>query len=144
MDYRDILGITKKKPKKKNQKKIIHESPKPSIADKLEKQFGPLNEWTSKPPTEKRWSGAYTAKDGLTEFERKGGKDNVNEGPAGEYAKAYSNVKSTFSDFWDAVGDFQLLLKQKGLRKHQVALKKEWLRVEKFYKFFFKMMDKLQ
>ena len=144
MDYRDILGITKKKPKKKNQKKIIHESPKPSIADKLEKQFGPLNEWTSKPPTEKRGSGAYTAKDGLTEFERKGGKDNVNEGPAGEYAKAYSNVKSTFSDFWDAVGDFQLLLKQKGLRKHQVALKKEWLRVEKFYKFFFKMMDKLQ
>ena len=144
MDYRDILGITKKKPKKKNQKKIIHESPKPSIADKLEKQFGPLNEWTSKPPTEKRWSGAYTAKDGLTEFERKGGKDNVNEGPAGEYAKAYSNVKSTFSDFWDAVGDFQLLLKQKGLRKQQVALKKEWLRVEKFYKFFFKMMDKLQ
>ena len=144
MDYRDILGITKKKPKKKNQKKIIHESPKPAIADKLEKQFGPLNEWTSKPPTEKRWSGAYTAKDGLTEFERRGGKDKVNEGPAGEYAKAYSAVKVTYSDFWDAVGDFQVLLKQKGLRKHQQQLNKEWTRVEKFYKFFFKMMDKLQ
>ena len=31
------------------------------------------------PPTEKRWSGAYSAKDGLTEFERRGGKDFVNE-----------------------------------------------------------------
>ena len=86
----------------------------------------------------KRWSKPFNSEP--TEFE----KEQMNEGPAGEYAKAYSNVKSTFSDFWDAVGDFQLLLKQKGLRKHQVALKKEWLRVEKFYKFFFKMMDKLQ
>ena len=30
------------------------------------------------------------------------------------------------------------------LRKHQQQLNKEWTRVEKFYKFFFKMMDKLQ
>ena len=40
MDYRDILGIPKKQSKKKNQKKIIHESPKPSITNELEKQFG--------------------------------------------------------------------------------------------------------
>ena len=80
----------------------------------------------------------------LKEKLKKIGGGHLVEGPAGEYAKAYSNVKSTFSDFWDAVGDFQVLLKMKGLRKHQVALKKEWLRVEKFYKFFFKMMDKLQ
>ena len=145
MDYRDILGIPKKKPKKKIQKKVIHESPKPSVTNNLEKQFGPLNEWGKVDTGPKRWSKPMDS--GLTEFEKEGGMDKVdfvNEGPAGEYAKAYSNVKSTFSDFWDAVGDFQLLLKQKGLRKHQVALKKEWLRVEKFYKFFFKMMDKLQ
>ena len=140
MDYRDILGLPKKQPKKKVTKKPT----KPSITEKLSKQFGPLNEWSEVDTGPKRWSGAYSSEDGLTEFEREGGKDKVNEGPAGEYAKAYSNVKSTFSDFWDAVGDFQLLLKQKGLRKQQVALKKEWLRVEKFYKFFFKMMDKLQ
>ena len=140
MDYRDILGFSKKqKPKKK-----VTKPSKPTITDNLTEQFGQLNEWSKKPPTEKRWSKKFNGDKGLTEFEQRGGKDNVNEGPAGEYAKAYSNVKSTFSDFWDAVGDFQLLLKQKGLRKHQVALKKEWLRVEKFYKFFFKMMDKLQ
>ena len=105
-----------------------------------------LLEWndTSHRNAPKRWSKSMNDSSGLTEFEETGGKDNVNEGPAGEYAKAYSAVKATYSDFWDAVGDFQLLLKQKGLRKHQLALKKEWLRVEKFYKFFFKMMDKLQ
>ena len=134
MDYRDILGLPKKQPKKKVTKKPT----KPSITEKLSNEFGPLNEWSQVDTGPKRWSKPMES--GLTEFE----KDQMNEGPAGEYAKAYSNVKSTFSDFWDAVGDFQLLLKQKGLRKHQVALKKEWLRVEKFYKFFFKMMDKLQ
>ena len=135
MDYRDILGFSKKKTKKKN---VTPKSLKPSITEKLSNEFGPLNEWSEVDTGPKRWSKPMES--GLTEFE----KDQMNEGPAGEYAKAYSNVKSTFSDFWDAVGDFQLLLKQKGLRKHQVALKKEWLRVEKFYKFFFKMMDKLQ
>ena len=140
MDYRDILGLPKKQPKKKVTKKPT----KPSITEKLSKQFGPLNEWSEQNTGPKRLSKKFNGSQGLTEFERKGGKDNVNEGPAGEYAKAYSNVKSTFSDFWDAVGDFQLLLKQKGLRKHQQQLNKEWTRVEKFYKFFFKMMDKLQ
>ena len=71
MNYRDMLGM----PKKKAKKKVIPEQPKPSITEKLSNEFGPLNEWTLKPPTEKRWSGAFTAKDGLTEFERKGGKD---------------------------------------------------------------------
>ena len=134
MDYRDILGLPKKQPKKKVSKKPSN----PSVVENLSKEFGPLNEWSEIDTGPKRWTKPM--EDGLTEFE----KEQMNEGPAGEYAKAYSNVKSTFSDFWDAVGDFQLLLKQKGLRKHQVALKKEWLRVEKFYKFFFKMMDKLQ
>ena len=134
MDYRDILGLPKKQPKKK----VIKKPTKPSITEKLTKEFGSLNEWSEQDTGPKRWSKSMDTS--LTDFE----KEKMNEGPAGEYAKAYSNVKSTFSDFWDAVGDFQLLLKQKGLRKHQVALKKEWLRVEKFYKFFFKMMDKLQ
>ena len=138
MKYRDILGFSKSK------KKVIKEQSKPKKNKIIENVKQELNEWHHQPPTEKRWSKKFNGNQGLTEFEQRGGKDNVNEGPAGEYAKAYSNVKSTFSDFWDAVGDFQLLLKQKGLRKHQVALKKEWLRVEKFYKFFFKMMDKLQ
>ena len=75
MKYRDMLGF----PKKKAKKVVAPKPPKPSITKKLKEEFGPLNEWTSKPPTEKRWSGAYTSKDGLTEFERKGGKDSLNE-----------------------------------------------------------------
>jgi hypothetical protein len=76
MDYRDILGI----PKKKTKKVVTPQPPKPSITEKLSNEFGPLNEWSAKPPTEKRWSGAYSNNNsGLTEFERKGGKDSINE-----------------------------------------------------------------
>ena len=90
MDYRDILGI----PKKKTKKVVTPQPPKPSITEKLSNEFGPLNEWSAKPPTEKRWSGAYSNNNsGLTEFERKGGKDNVNEGPAYEYARSTKNSK---------------------------------------------------
>ena len=67
------------------------------------------------------------------------------EGPAADYAKSYKKIKKTYGAFWDAVHDFESLLKSKGLRKHQSALNKEWKKgPERFYKFFFKMMDKLQ
>ena len=136
MKYRDMLGF----PKKKAKKKVIPEQPKPSIAAKLKEQFGSLNEWSEVDTGPKRWSGS-----GLTEFERKGGKDNVNEGPAGEYAKAYTDVKKTYGAFWDSVHEFEYLLKSKGLGKHAKELNKQYKNtVEKFFKFFFKMMDKLQ
>ena len=71
--------------------------------------------------------------------------DTINEGPAGEYAKAYSNVKKTYGAFWDSIHAFESLLKSKGLGKHAKELNKQYkVGVEKFYKFFFKMMDKLQ
>ena len=139
MDYRDILGFSKKqKPKKK-----VTKPSKPTITDNLAEQFGPLNEWSAKPPTEKRWSKKFNGSQGLTEFERRGGKDNVNEGPAGDYAKAYTNVKKTYGLFWDAVKDFESLLVKKGLRRHAKDLDRQYKGVEKFYKFYFKMMDKL-
>ena len=78
MNYRDMLGFPKK-PKKKVEKKVAPKPTVPPVTELLKKEFGQLNEWTSKPPTEKRWSGAFTAKDGLTEFETKGGKDSINE-----------------------------------------------------------------
>ena len=112
---------------------------------KLKKEFGPLNEWSEVDTGPKRWGGAFTAKDGLTEFERKGGKDNVNEGPAGEYAKAYTDVKKTYGAFWDSVHEFEYLLKSKGLGRHAKDLNRQYKgSVEKFFKFFHKMMDKLQ
>ena len=111
MNYRDMLGM----PKKKEKKKVIPEQPKPSITEKLSNEFGPLNEWTLKPPTEKRWSGAFTAKDGLTEFERKGGKDNVNEGPAYEYSKFIKKIEKSRDSFGKDVLNFYELLRKKGL-----------------------------
>ena len=47
----------------------------------------------SAPPREKRWSGAYSGPDGLTEFERNGGKDFINEIKRGEYATIYDMKK---------------------------------------------------
>ena len=111
MNYRDMLGF----PKKKAKKKVIPKQPKPSITEKLSNEFGPLNEWTLKPPTEKRWSGAFTAKDGLTEFERKGGKDNVNEGPAYEYSKFIKKIEKSRDSFGKDVLNFYELLRKKGL-----------------------------
>ena len=144
MDYRDILGIPKKQSKKKNQKKIIHESPKPSITNKLEKQFGPLNEWSSKPPTEKRWSKKFNGSQGLTEFEQRGGKDKVNEGPAYDYAQQWDNVKKTYGAFWDSVHDLEDLLQSKGMGRDAKKVNQMYKKnVEGFYKFVYKLIGKL-
>ena len=70
MNYRDMLGF----PKKKTKKKVIPEQPKSSVTEKLKEEFGPINEWSEVDTGPKRWSGS-----GLTEFERKGGKDSINE-----------------------------------------------------------------
>ena len=73
MNYRDILGFSKKK-QKIVKKAITPTPPKPSITKKLKEEFGPLNEWGKVDTGPKRWTGS-----GLTEFEQQGGKDNVNE-----------------------------------------------------------------
>ena len=120
---------------------------KKPLKDMLKKIGGShlLNEWTGKPSGAKRWSKSMDGSSGLTEFERKGGKDYVNEGPAGDYGRAYTKVKKSYGLFWDAVRDFEDLLKDKGLRRHAKDLNRQYKgSVEKFYKFFFKMMDKLQ
>ena len=139
MDYRDILGFSKKQ---KSKKKAVKTS-KPTLTDNLAEQFGPLNEWSVKPPTAKRWSKSFNGKNGLTEFEGKGGKDNINEGPAAEYAKSHQRVKKAYAEFWDSIADFQRLLINKGLKSHGRQLDKAYKGVDKFYKFYFKMMDKL-
>ncbi len=65
------------------------------------------------------------------------------EGPAADYAKSYAKIKKTYGAFWDAVKDFESLLVKKGLRRHAKDLDRQYSGVEKFYKFYFKMMDKL-
>ena len=135
MNYRDMLGF----PKKKVEKRVGPTPTAPPVTKLLKKEFGPLNEWSEVDTGPKRWSKPFNSN--VTEFE----KSQMNEGPAGEYAKAYTDVKKTYGAFWDSVHEFESLLKSKGLGRHAKELNKQYkVGVEKFYKFFFKMMDKLQ
>ena len=135
MKYRDMLGF----PKKKEKKQVIPEEPKPSVTELLKKEFGQLNEWSEVDTGPKRWSGS-----GLTEFERKGGKDNVNEGPAYEYAKQWDNVKKTYGAFWDSVHDLESLLQSKGMGRDAKKVNQLYKKnVEGFYKYIYKLIGKL-
>ena len=139
MDYRDILGLPKK-PKKKVEKKVAPKPTAPPVTELLEKEFGKLNEWSEVDTGPKRWFKKMD-EEGLTEFE----KSQMNEGPAYDYAKQWDNVKKTYGAFWDSVHEFESLLKSKGLGRHAKEVNKQYKNtVEKFFKFFFKMMDKLQ
>ena len=104
MNYRDILGIPRK-PKKKVEKRVAPKLTTPPVTELLKKEFGQLNEWGKVNTGPKRWSGAYTAKDGLTEFERQGGKDNVNEGPAYEYANSWSKFEKAYMQLQKATDE---------------------------------------
>ena len=126
-------------PKKKAKKKVIPQPPKPSVADKLTEEFGPLNEWSEVDTGPKRWSGS-----GLTEFEKQGGKDNVNEGPAYDYAKQWDNVKKTYGAFWDSVHDLESLLNSKGMGRDAKKVNQLYKKnVEGFYKYIYKLIGKL-
>ena len=109
MKYRDMLGF----PKKKAKKMITPKPPKPSITKKLKEE---LNEWndTTFKSLPKRWSKPFN--NNLTEFERKGGKDNVNEGPAYEYAKYTKNIEKAEKQLEKHVMTFKKVLEKKGLK----------------------------
>ena len=131
-------------PKKKSKKKVIPEQPKPSVVDKLTEEFGSLNEWSVQDTGPKRWSGS-----GLTEFERKGGKDNVNEGPAYEYAKYTKNIEKAEKQLEKHVMTFKKVLEKKGLKDqaNQVGF---WYvsyvngGIKSFINLFERMLRKLQ
>ena len=139
MDYRDMLGFSKKQPKKKVEKKVAPKPTTPPVTELLKEEFGPLNEWSEVDTGPKRWSGAFTAKDGLTEFERKGGKDNVNEGPAYEYGDQISKIDKLYDVYWDAVKDLGRTLEKKGQRKLAKELYMKYRKqVSKFSQWFSK------
>ena len=139
MKYRDMLGF----PKKKAKKKVIPQPPKPSVTTELKEEFGPLNEWSEVDTGPKRWGKSFGG-DGLTEFERKGGKDNVNEGPAYDYAQQWDNVKKTYGAFWDAVHDLESLLQSKGMGRDAKKVNQLYKKnVEGFYKYIYKLIGKL-
>ena len=135
MKYRDMLGFPKK-PKKKVEKKVAPKPTAPPVTELLKKEFGPLNEWGEVDTGPKRWGGAYIAEDGLTEFERMGGKDNVNEGPAYEWSKVYSNAEKAYIQFQKAIDELgRYTTKKTGEKTDQKIFEKQWKKqVVPFYK----------
>ena len=116
MDYKSLMGYGKKK------KKSVKETPEPKnkVLESVKKEFGyPINEWTQKPPTsKKRWSGAYNSKDGLTEFERHGGKDVIKEVGMSQEIKMYLHaINKDYDKYWDSVKELQKYLVKKGEKK---------------------------
>ena len=105
MKYRDILGFSKKQPKKK----VVKEKLKPTVTDILKEEFG----------------------------------DRINEGPAADYEKAHKRVKKAYYEFWEATAAFQALLIKKGLKPIARQLDKSYSGVEKYWKFYHKILDKL-
>ena len=105
MEYRDILGYSNKKTKKK----VVKEQSKPTIADSLKEQFG----------------------------------DTINEGPAGDYEMAAVKLSKSYHKFMDDYMNFERLLINKGLKPQARQLDKAYKGVEKFWKFYHKMLEKL-
>ena len=138
VDYRDILGL----PKKKAKKVITPKPPKPSVTKKLKEEFGPLNEWSEKDTGPKRWSKPFDSN--MTEFEQRGGKDKVNEGPAYDYAQHWDNIKKTYGAFWDSVHELESLLQSKGMGRDAKKVNQLYKKnVEGFYKYIYKLIGKL-
>ena len=130
MKYRDMLGF----PKKKVEKKVAPKPTAPPVTELLKKEFGSLNEWGKVDTGPKRWTGS-----GLTEFEQRGGKDNVNEGPAYEYGDQISKIDKLYDVYWDAVKDLGRTLEKKGLRKEAKQLYMTYRKqVSKFSQWFSK------
>jgi len=110
MDYRDILGLPKKRPKKKVEKKV---APKPTalpVTELLKKEFGQLNEWSEVDTGPKRWFKPMGG-GGLTEYER----EQMNEGPAYEYANFVKKIDKQRDQVGKDTLKFVDLLRKKGL-----------------------------
>ena len=137
MDYKTLMGYGKKK-------KVINKKPEPKQNKILESVKKELNEWSHQPPTEKRWSKDFNGDDGLTEFEQQGGKDNVNEGPAADYAPYLHAIKQNYDKYWDSVKEFQKVLDKKGLKGASKGIGNAYKNlVLKFHKLLDKMVRKL-
>ena len=135
MNYRDMLGFPKKQPKKK----IAPKPTVPPVTELLKKEFGQLNEWSEVDTGPKRWFKPMDQ--GLTEFE----KEQMNEGPAYEYAKSTKNIEKSWKNTHKAVMGLVKELQKKGLKEEAFKIEKLIERVwSEFDHFFEETMDKLQ
>ena len=128
MKYRDMLGFPKK-PKKKVEKKVAPKSNVPPITEKLKEEFGPLNEWGEVDTGPKRWSKPFNSE--ATEFE----KEQMNEGPAYEYAGAFSKFEKAYMQLQKATDELgRFVTKKTGEKVDQKIIEKQWKKqVTPFY-----------
>ena len=104
-----------------------------------------MNEWSYQPPTEKRWSKTFNGSNGLTEFEKNGGKDVIKEVGAGpDYKPHIMKINKLYHAYWDAVKDFTDLLLKKGAKKEANDLHRAYMKlVHKFNSLFVKTIRKI-
>ena len=119
MDYKSLMGYSKKK------KKVIKEQPKPKKKSVLDGVKQELNEWTHKPPSEKRWSKSYGGR-GVTEYEKRKEKE-INEGPAYEYRKIYMDISRQEKQLARSVDKLADLLDKKDLKNQSMMLKGNYI-----------------
>ena len=132
MNYRDILGLPKKQPKKKVTKKPT----KPSITEKLSNQFGPLNEWSEQNTGPKRWSKPFNSEP--TEFE----KEQMNEGPAYEYAGQMKKIEKAENLQAKEVNNLVKLLQSKGMKKEARDLASKYMKSVRDFDSFLKKLER--
>ena len=90
----------------------------------------------------KRWSKPYG--ETMTEFEKQGGKDSVNEGPAYEYANLVKKIEKAENIQAKEVNNLVKLLGKKGLKREATDLAAKYMRgMRDFNDFMKKMMRKL-
>ena len=51
---------------------------------------------------------------------------NIKEDKAAEYEKLRKNFEKTYQAFWDAVNDFQLVLKKQGKKKEEMMIHRKY------------------
>ena len=132
MNYRDILGLPKKQPKKKVTKKPT----KPSITEKLSQEFGPLNEWAEVDTGPKRWSKPFNSEP--TEFE----KEQMNEGPAYEYAGQMKKIEKAENLQAKEVNNLVKLLQSKGMKKEARDLASKYMKSVRDFDSFLKKLER--
>ena len=124
MKYKDIIGYSK--PKKKLIKEQIKSQPKKNkILENIKKD---LNEWndTTFRNAPKRWSGA--SDNGLTEFEKQGGKDIIKEvGSASLHKKMMQNIANGEGYYRGIVENYAAFLKQEGHTKEAKELMSKYV-----------------
>ena len=137
MKYRDIIGYSKKQPKKR----VVKEQKKPSVVDNIKQELNEWNDETFK-SMPKRWGKPYG--ETMTEFEKQGGKDKVNEGPAYEYSSFVKKIERAENQQAKEVNNLVKLLGKKGLKREATDLASNYMKsMRNFNDFMKKMMRKL-